>query len=81
MPRLIRTTLHATLALALLAMSAVAAEARASAGDAEPAAALARLLAGEVALEEVPDLRITVGCLTGGGWRSLELFSDGSGAG
>jgi hypothetical protein len=79
MPRFIRTTLHASLALALLAMSAAAAEARASAADAEPAGALARLLAGEVALAEVPDLRITVGCLKDGGWRSLELFSDGLG--
>ena len=79
MARAHRTALHVSfwIALSIGATSASATSPGSAVGT--PGGTLARALAEEVPLEELPGLTIDVGCLTGDGWRSVELYGDGLG--
>lgn len=68
-----------SLLLVLLGPPAVASEPTSDPPGGGPQGALARVLGEPVPAEELPDLRIDVGCLGDAGWRSVELYGDGLG--
>lgn len=88
------SSLPSVLALGALCLCAVspAHSTGGAASEGEPVAdlgpALSRVLSaepgesgepGDLDLDEIPGLRIVAGCLTGQGWRSVELYGDGVG--
>lgn len=74
-----RTALHVSFSIALPIGATIASATPPGSTVGAPEGTLARVLAEEVPLEDLPELTIDVGCLTGDGWRSVKLHGDGLG--
>lgn len=79
MPHVVQRAVLPTAVCALLLLGPPAAAGAGEGAGAEGRPGWSRLLRGDVSLAEVQDVRITVGCLTDDGWRTLEIYGDGVG--